>query len=518
MFPYWLRGAVPDFDTISLLHTTDLHGNVIPTATYDGVTDVGGLARCATRLRQWKAQNPHCLIVDAGDLYQGTQLGYGTQGQVMIDCLNHLDYDAWVVGNHEFDWGVEALEEAVRTSTMPVLSANASIGGTLPGQIDKNQSFGNLFPYLLREVNGYKIALLGLTTPNLDNWFLPELLGDYEALDPAETARASVDRILLEQPDAIIAVTHMGIRPWSAADDAANRLQSVMAACPEIDGIIGGHTHQNMVNKRVGRAVYTQANYFGIHVGRLDLVFDRNSRRLIHLQPMTSYMDSTVDLDPEVIALTAGRVQEAEAELDQPIGVLEENLSIKSAPGKPSDLEKLIGAAILEGLRKRDYPVDGVIHGLLFQDEPHPAGEKTVRDMWSIIPFENFTVLADLTREELYAVTQEVSATRNHRSLLGLSAEVEGRGENLKVKAIRDAEGREIGDDRRFSIAFNSYDAAGGGARFPLLRELARPSSANRRFLRYQTRALLVEFFQNRETVGLDDLQVAALNRRPPFV
>ncbi len=510
LFPYWLRGAVRDFDTVSILHTTDLHGNIVPTATYDGVQDVGGLARCATRIRQWRAQNPHSLTLDMGDLYQGTNLGYRTEGQVMIECLNHLDFDGWVVGNHEFDWGLEAFEQAVQSSAMPVLSANSAIGGVPARHLPrKDHRFSNLHPSLIREVGGYKIALIGLTTPNMHNWFLPELLGDYDPLDPAEAAREALDQILPEKPDAILALTHMGIRRWSSEDDAANRLQAVMRACPEIDAIIGGHTHQNLVNERVGGAVYTQANYFGIHVGRLDLVFDQNSRRLVHLQPMTSYMDASVDPDPEVIALTADRVEAAKAEMDLPIGHLKVDLSISSAPGRPSELEKLIGAAILEGLRRRDRSIDGVIHGLLFQDDAHPAGPKTVRDMWSIIPFENFTVLADLSREELFEVTREVSAIRNHRSLMGLSAEVDGRGESLKVQAIRDGKGRKIDNQRRYTIAFNSYDAAGGGARFPILREILRQPETNRRLLQYQTRALLVEFFQERDEVGLDDLQFA---------
>lgn len=508
LLPLRLRGELPDFDTVSIFHTTDLHGNILPTSTYDGVPDVGGLARCATRLKQWRRMQPHTLTVDAGDLYQGTQVGLQTEGEVMIRCLNHLDFDGWVLGNHEFDWGLEPLARAVKESAMPVLSANSSVDGIEAGMHPRGEHpFGNLAPTLIREVNGYRIALVGLTTPNMPNWFLPELLKGYVALDPAELARRAIDAILPEKPDAIIAVSHMGISRWRTDDNDANRLQSVMQKCPEIDIIIAGHTHQHLSNERIGRAVYTQANYFGIHLGRVDLVFDKNSRKLIHAQPITSYMDSTVPLDPEIIALTASDVEEAEAYLDTPIGVLKDDLAIRSEPGSPSALEKLIGAAIIDGLRRRGTTIDGAIHGLLFQDDAHPAGPKTVRDMWSIIPFENFTVLADLNQEELLTVLSEVSRIRGHRSLMGMTMEVSGRGDGLTVRNVRTGNGQPLPANRRVTVALNSYDAAGGGSRFHLLREILRRPETNRRMLPYQTRALLVEFFQERGTVSLEDLR-----------
>jgi len=508
LLPFRLRGELPDFDTVSIFHTTDLHGNILPTSTYDGVPDVGGLARCATRLKQWRRQMPHHLTFDAGDLYQGTEVGLRTEGEVMIRCLNHLDFDGWVIGNHEFDWGLDAVARAVQGSAMPVLSANSSVDGVVAGKHPRGEHpFGNLAPYVIREVNGYRIALIGLTTPNMPNWFLPELLKGYVALDPAESARRAIDAILPEKPDAIIAVSHMGISRWRTEDNDANRLQSVIQKCPEIDVILAGHTHQHLSNERIGRAVYTQANYFGIHLGRVDLVFDQNSRQLIHAQPITSYMDSTVPLDGEIIALTANDIEEAEVFLDTPIGVLADELAIQSQPGSPSPLERLIGAAILEGLRRRGNKVDGAIHGLLFQDDPHPAGPKTVRDMWSIIPFENFTVLADLDREELLTVLAEVSRIRGHRSLMGMAMTVSGRGDGLTIADVRTADGQPLQPNRRYTVALNSYDAAGGGSRFPQLREILRRPETNRRLLPYQTRALLVEYFQDKETVSLADLK-----------
>src|SRR5881227_2620218 len=114
----------PDTVCISILHTTDLHGHILPTSDYDGVTDRGGLARCVTQIRRWRQQNPNSILVDVGDVYQGTEVSLRNKGELMIDLFNHLGYDAWVIGNHEFDWGIEPFHRALQRSTMPVLAAN----------------------------------------------------------------------------------------------------------------------------------------------------------------------------------------------------------------------------------------------------------------------------------------------------------------------------------------------------------------------------------------------------------
>ena len=113
--------------TVSILHTTDIHGHILPISDYDGTPDLGGFARCATQIRRWRRKNPNTILIDVGDVYQGTEVGLRNKGQLMIDLFNHLSYDAWVVGNHEFDWGLDAFRAAVQASKMPVLAANTTI-------------------------------------------------------------------------------------------------------------------------------------------------------------------------------------------------------------------------------------------------------------------------------------------------------------------------------------------------------------------------------------------------------
>src|SRR5438874_10998786 len=123
----------PDTVCISILHTTDLHGHILPTSDYDGTADLGGLARCVTQIRRWRRQNPNSILIDVGDVYQGSDVSHRNKGELMIDLFNHLNYDAWIVGNHEFDWGMETFIDALQRSTMPVLAANMVLNGKPAG-------------------------------------------------------------------------------------------------------------------------------------------------------------------------------------------------------------------------------------------------------------------------------------------------------------------------------------------------------------------------------------------------
>src|SRR6266403_6175148 len=125
----------PETVTISILHTTDLHGHILPTSDYAGNADFGGFARCVTQVRRWRRQNRNSILIDAGDVYQGTDVSLRTNGALMIDLFNHLKFDAWIVGNHEFDWGAEPFMNALAKSKMPVVAANMSMEGKASGEI-----------------------------------------------------------------------------------------------------------------------------------------------------------------------------------------------------------------------------------------------------------------------------------------------------------------------------------------------------------------------------------------------
>src|SRR6266571_5537217 len=211
--------------TISLLHTTDLHGHILPTSDYDGNPDRGGLARCVTQIRRWRRQNPNSLLIDVGDVYQGTDVGLRSKGEVMIDLFNHLKYDAWIIGNHEFDWGIEPFSDAIARSTMPVLAANTLLEGRPAGEIsDTKNPFAKIQPYILKEIAGIKIAIIGVTTPGMPFWFRPEFARGIDFQHPVEPVRRAIAKAKNEGANTIVLSGHMGLKARTGGDDFANNV------------------------------------------------------------------------------------------------------------------------------------------------------------------------------------------------------------------------------------------------------------------------------------------------------
>src|SRR5213076_1338592 len=355
----------PDTVCISILHTTDLHGHILPTSDYDGNSDRGGLVRCVTQIRRWRGQNPNSILIDIGDVYQGTDVGWRTKGELMIDLFNYLKYDAWVVGNHEFDWGIEPFERALERSTMPVLAANTLVEGKPTGEfLDTKHPLAKLQPFALKEIAGIKLAIIGVTTPGMLFWFRPEFARGIDFQYPVEPVRRAIAMAKSEGADAIVLTGHMGLKPRTGGDDFANTVMALTSEFPDVATFIAGHTHQAIPSRLTNRVLFTQADHFGIHVGRVDLLFDRNSKKLLRREAICELMDNRFNPDQVVLSRAGSQLAQSEALLAQPIGELAETLHARGRRGHPSEIEKLIGAAITETLAERSIMVDAVMHGV----------------------------------------------------------------------------------------------------------------------------------------------------------
>jgi 2',3'-cyclic-nucleotide 2'-phosphodiesterase/3'-nucleotidase len=499
----WAKAPIGTVRTISIIHTTDLHGHILPTKTYEGIENVGGLARCATAIRQWRAENPHHLLIDVGDLFQGTDVGRRTAGQVMVKLINKLAYDAWVLGNHDFDWGRDVLDSAIGKAAMPVLAGNVRFGGRAAGEQENGSPLARLAPHILREIGGFRIGLIGTVTPGLSSWLNPRILRDIEAADPLEPVRNSIRELRAAGADAVVVAGHMGLKaPGVFRDDFANRVSDITKSAPGVDVFIGAHTHRDIPTESVNRVPYTQANYYGIHIGRVDLTFHVETRRLVERRVFTVLMDGRYEADPAVLSLAKDELDLSGRELERPIGTVTEALSAQSAPGRPSDQQRLIGRAIIEALAAKGAAADAVLHGS-FSDETIEPGPKTVADVWEFMPYENFVVTAELTRDELLAVVAEAfAAERNERNLLGLTVRTTGTAARPEVVEVLDLAGRPLEPDRRITVAINSYDAQSAGRRLPRLHEVVNAPAANARFHEIETRDAVIEFFLKHKSIG----------------
>jgi 2',3'-cyclic-nucleotide 2'-phosphodiesterase/3'-nucleotidase len=494
--------SAPDTICISILHTTDLHGHILPTADYDGNAGFGGLARCATQIHRWRGQNPNSILIDVGDVYQGTDVSLRNKGKLMIGLFNHLNYDAWIVGNHEFDWGIETFMSALQRSSMPVLAANTSFDGKPAGGLsDSRHPFAKIQPLIIKEIGGIKVAIVGVTTPGMPFWLPSELTRGMEFQHPVEPVRRAIALAKSQGADAIVLAGHMGLKMRTGGDDFANNVMALTSEFPEAVVFIAGHTHQDIPSRVTNGALFTQADHFGIHVGRVDLLFDGSSKKLIHREAICELMDDRVPVDRVILSRAKSQLADSDTALCTPVGEVAETLHSASRPGIPGELEKLIGAAITEALAERNVAVEGVLHGMFDDKVELPAGPVTLNDIWKLLPYENYVVTAQLAPDEIKAVMEEVFTSHEKRNLLGFEVKTEGRRDACRIVSIALVDGHPLDRGKKYALAFNSFDSRSGGHHFMKLRALLDRPEAERVLHPLQTRDALIEYFQRHKTV-----------------
>jgi len=466
-------GKSPDHRTVSILHTTDLHGHVLPTQAYSGKGDVGGFARCATQIRKWRKENPNSLLVDLGDLYQGTAASYHNEGRLFVDLLGNFEYDAWVLGNHDFDWGPAVLENNIRSARIPILTAN------LTGAPEK------VIPWKMAESGGFRIALIGLITPGLPYWLTPETLGGILLTETVPALKKSIAQAKSAKADAIVVLGHFGHRK---EDDFANPLRETLARAPGVDAFIAGHTHVHLPSLQIGETLFTQANYFGINCGKLDLTFDLNSRKLVSKTAATEYMDGRIELDPGVINLSQPELKTAEEQLARKLTTL--GAPIKGG-GRGSPLARFLCETFSSALKRNGTPVDAVFHGT-FGTPEIPAGPVTVAGAWEVLPYENTFITASLTPAQLLEILAEDRRSHSDRILWPFEVVWEKR---TPVKILENGSGLDPG--KQITVAFNSYDSQSGGRSLMRLREIVSLPSSNRKPVDLNSRDALIEGLLN---------------------
>lgn len=455
---------------LAIFHTTDLHGHILPTASYEGEDDLGGLARCASQIRAWRKESPENLLLDMGDVYQGTLVSWQTRGKLMIDLFNKMGYDAWVLGNHEFDWGPEVVEQALNHSQMPALAANVKLDGKLVGADRDEGLFQKLKPWIIKEVGGEKVGVVGLITPGLPAWLRQELLGPLEAVDPGPVLKRCVAELKSEGVTKIVVAGHMGFR--ERGDDYANPLSHTLKDSG-VHAYLGAHSHRRNERFLVEGIPCTQASYHGLDCGRVRFMGELARMEL-------SRMDKSVDFDSMVMEATKPFLEEAEQEAKREVGTLPVDIVGKSA------VRQFLCESFLAAASRAGQEVDAVFHGTFGATEI-PKGSFSVSDAWELLPYENMLVVGELSEEELLAIFKQAGDDRySDRVLIGLKVVENEEGDPIAIEGTPRRE--------RYRVMFNSYDAQSGGRRLTVLREVLSKPAAKSRLLPLGTREALIDY------------------------
>jgi 2',3'-cyclic-nucleotide 2'-phosphodiesterase (5'-nucleotidase family) len=427
---------------LTILHTNDLHGQLdpLPASPVRAVLrgkPVGGFAHLASMVRSARkeaaARGAHLLLLDAGDLYQGTPVGNETRGEAVVAAMNALAYDAVTLGNHEFDYGLQNIARLAELAEWPLLAAN--VGG------DANWT-GSLRPYVIFAPPQVpcRVAVIGLITPDTPNQTTPDLSGLAVFSDPVAVTRSLQGQV---DADLYIILSHLGRR----ADLALAR------ALPQIDLIVGGHSHTPM-NSLAGTVRVVQTHSRGQSLGRVDLDLDpgswevvRSEARLLAVDPTATLADAKVQevverygrtlrlLMQRVVGRLAAPARRARGLRSSPVG------------NWMSDVIRETGKAEVGFMNKGGIRCD------------LEAGEVTAGDVYRLMPFDNTVVSMDLSGAELVAILKNHLEQGGYPALewSGLEVLVEGR----KLAGVSVA-GEPLNPDRVYRTATQSFLARGG--------------------------------------------------------
>ncbi|MEM7751890.1 MAG: bifunctional 2',3'-cyclic-nucleotide 2'-phosphodiesterase/3'-nucleotidase [Pseudomonadota bacterium] len=297
-------GVAPDDVHLRLINLTDLHMEIRAYDYFaDRKTKAGGLARAASFVEFLRADAPHALVFDNGDILQGNPMGdfaaqeHGRDRHTphpMITALNALSPDAATVGNHEFNYGLSFLKAALADASYPIVSANLLTrrGAT----VDQDETL--LPPYIVLDrsvadgqgtVHPLKIGVIGLLPPQIMHWDRKHLVGHVQVRGIVETARAYVPQIRAAGADLIVALTHSGIEAVADHPGLENACLP-LATVDGIDAIIAGHSHlvfpssdfdgvenADAESGHLYKVPATMAGFGGSHVGVIDLLLTRES-------------------------------------------------------------------------------------------------------------------------------------------------------------------------------------------------------------------------------------------------
>lgn len=265
---------------IKLLGTSDIHGRVVPWSYGADVEDKSGsYAQIATYVKDVRKNNKNVVLVDVGDAIQDNQVDVFAKDKKYYKdhpipkVLNEMKYDVFVLGNHEFNFGMEALDEILKDIKAKKLTANFYYKKNDKRYIDATT---------IIEKDGVKLGIIGLSTP-MSAKFEEDTgnLKDMKFTSPTEEARTQVEKLKAKGVDAIIVIAHMGIDNENKIPDTGMR--DVINAVDGIDVVIAGHMHKDVPSETIKNTLITEPHRYGTVVSEVDLTFDINDKKEVKL-------------------------------------------------------------------------------------------------------------------------------------------------------------------------------------------------------------------------------------------
>lgn len=430
---------------ITILHTNDTHARVME-GQYDGM----GFAKLTTLFKQYKAQNPNTLVLDAGDTFHGQTIATLVEGESIAKLMNIMGYDAMTAGNHDFNYGYQQLIKLDGMTNFPILSANL---------VKKSDGTRILTPYLIKELDGIKIGIMGLSTPETTYKSHPKNVEGLRFIDPVEEAKVMVAE-LKGKVDVIVALAHLG------NDESAQHTSSKLAqAVPEIDLIVDGHSHTTLNNGMlVGNTLIVSAGDYDKNLGTVQLTFE-GTKLIAKQATLVSKLETQqIAEDKEVLNFIKEMNTDQELILSKVVG--QTPIKLEGAREQVRKGETNLGNLIADAMRSVSGADAAIINGGVIRASIE-AGPITKGQIITVLPFGNYIVTKKLKGADIKAALE--FGFKVYPKLNAAFPQVSGITYTIdpsmpvgqKVTAIL-IKGMPLDFNRDYVLAINDFLASGG--------------------------------------------------------
>lgn len=403
---------------VIILHTSDTHGRISP-IEYKGRKNVAGISRRSTYVNQIRSTNKNVLLLDSGDVFQGSLYYRHDCGKLNAKILRYLNYDAIALGNHEFDNGKKVLKRNIKTSKTQFLSANIHFKDNYLKKAVK--------PYIIKEIDGEKYLIIGVTTSDLAN------LSDTSYANVTDATEEIKKIIQNVKYDYLIVISHCGL----------DEDRKIAKEIPNIDLIVGGHNHFFFETPTyIGQTPIVQDGEFGIRVGILD--FDKKLKHYIHTN-ITPDMATNPKID-KLIKNTDKKIAHSTKKI-----IAKTNITLIGDQYIIEHNQTNLGKLVLLSMTKAFPNYDAVMtNSGSIRVNRNIQKQVTYGDVLEILPFENKVVLVELKGKDLKeALKKGQTTTRRYLQY------------HLNIDQIE--------DEKIYNVITNEYIASGKDGYEPFL-------------------------------------------------
>lgn len=434
---------IPKKTKIKIVHTNDIHGR-IEKDTYGGM----GFARIYSKVKELRDNGENVLLLDAGDTIHGQVISNLDKGESVIELMNMMGYDAMTTGNHDFNYGQERLLELKEKASFPIMAAN----------ITKEDGTSLLDKYIIKDIEGVKIAIIGISTPETLYKTNPKNIEKLNFESPYETAQSLVDE-LKNTVDIIVALTHLGLEGEYTSEKLAEQVEG-------IDLIVDGHSHDVLQEgKEVNNTLIVMAGEYGKYLGITEIEYNSDKTKIVKSNLLSKEEAEAILIEDEGILNKINEIKSEQEQITSEVvgytDIYLDGVRDNVRTGQ-TNLENLIAEAMLSISNADCSLTNG--GGIRASIE---IGDITKGEIISVLPFGNYVTTIKITGEEIKkALENGVSDYPKSKGafphIAGMSFKIDtskSAGERVIDLKIN---GENVDNLKEYKLATNDFLAAGG--------------------------------------------------------